>query len=473
MNYYLVIRINIFNSMHNFTQYITEAKRKLESQILTSSEIDNYIKAVSKTVSRDIQNLLFLTQKYSLFSTDQIENIKNLSKSDLKKSSESLEIPLHDLEDIWEVVSKMQDHELRVLPQYQSAQERDAVLNKKLRVSDLTIDLESDKGKRDVIKMYTPLVHKIVNQFVGKSKLNKAELMSAALMGFNDAINHWDPDAENAVSFKTFASYCVRQQILNDINEYGHTLSGTSWYSNELAKKGEVKLDAFSLDSFMNDEGEWTNDHLAALGQEDKDRDDTEHWKKVFRAIEDKFKVRDVDIFYRYFGLNGRKKEKSKDIAKSYGMSEGNIRNSVINKILAFLRTDKDLLNILMDIQDIYNEGLMIEMIHMGREQILETLLSDDTFILLEEINRWAKKDVFMNAIENAFEMMKDEDITVINELLKGDFDDLDSSYKKNKKVIVNFLSSMYPTESFVRKTDVAIIDRMNELQDIWKKFNK
>ena len=459
--------------MHNFTQYITEVHKKFESQTLKEPEVAEYIKAISKTVSRDIQNLLFLTQKYSLFSTDQIEDIRSLSKNDLQKASAKLNIPESDLEDIWSMVSKMKDNELRVLPQYQSAQEREGILQKKLRVSDLTIDLESDKGKREVIKMYTPLIYKIVNQFVGKSKLDRAELMSAAMVGFNDAINDWDSENEKQVSFKTYASYRVRQQILNDINEYSHTLSGTNWYAAELAKRGKVKLDASSIDSFINDEGDWTNDHLAALGQEDKDRDDTEHWKKVYKAIEDKFKVRDVDIFYRYFGLNGRKKEKSKDIAKSYGMSEGNIRNSVINKILAYIRTDKELLSILMDIQDIYNEGLMIEMIHMDRQQILETLLNDDTFILLEEINRWSKKDVFNNAVDSALETVKPEDNKIIRNILSGTFDDLDNNYKKNKRIIVTFLSSMYPTETFVRKSDVDIIDRMNELQDIWHKFNK
>ena len=460
--------------MHNFTQYIFETRKKLESQVLKGPEVANYIKAVSKNVSRDIQNLLFLTQKYSLFSTDQIEEIRNLSKSDLKKSSERLDITITDLEDIWNTLSKMKDNELRVLPQYQSAQEREGILNKKLRVSDLTIDIESDKGKRDVIKMYMPLIYKIVNQFDHKSKLTKAELMSAALMGFNDAINNWNPNIDKAVSFKTFASYCVRQQILNDINEYGHSLSGTSWYSNELAKQGKVKLDAMSIDAMMSDDDEKsTIDRLPELGVEDKSKDDTEHWKKVFKAIEDRFKVRDVDIFYRYFGLNGRKKEKSKDIAKSYGMSEGNIRNSVINKILAFLRTDKELLNILMDLQDIYNEGLMIEMIYMNREQIIESLLGDDTFILLEEINRWSKKDVFNNAVENALSLFKSDDNKIIRDLLNGNFDDLDSSYKKNKKIIVMFLSNIYPTESFARKSDVEIIDRMNELQEAWGKFNK
>lgn len=459
--------------MHNFTQYLTEVHKKFELQALTSQEIKDYINAVSKTISRDIQNILFLTQKYSLFSVDQLEEIKNLSKSNLQKSAEKLNIDIDDLEILWEFLSKSKDNELRVLPQYQNAQEREGILQKKLRVSDLTIDLVSDKGKREVIKLYMPLIYKIVNQFVNKSKLNKAELMSAAMIGFNDAIKDYDPNNESHVSFKTFASFRVRQQILNDINAYGHSFSGTSWYSAKLAKQGKVSLDAVSIDSFMNDEGEWTNDRIASLGVEDKDKDDTEKWNKVFKAIEDKFKVRDVDIFYRYFGLNGRKKEKSKDIAKSYGMSEGFIRNSVINKMLSFLRTNNELLNILRDLQDIYNEGLMVEFIHMDREQILESLLNDDTFILLEEINRWSKKEDFNNTMNRTLETFKPEDATIIKDILKGSFDDLDSNYKKNKRVIVTFLSSMYPTETFLRKSDVFIIDKMNELQDIYKKFNK
>ena len=459
--------------MRNFTQYILEVSKKLELQVLTSKDIDDYIKAVSKTVSKDIQNLLFLTQKYSLFATEQLENIRVLGKSELSKASKELNIPQSELEDIWNILSKMKDNELRVLPQYLSAKEREGILQKKLRVSDMTIDLTSDKGKRDVIKMYTPLIYKIVNQFQGKSKLTRAELISAAMVGFNDAINKWDPEAEKAVPFKTYASYSVRQQILNDINEYSHTVSGTSWYAAELAKQGKIKLDGISIDHSINDDGDFSNDRLAELGVEDRDVDDSKQWEKVFKAIEDRFKVRDVDIFYRYFGLNGRKKEKSKDIAKSYGMSEGNIRNSVINKILIFLRNDKDLLEVLRDLQDIYNEGLMIELIHLDREQIIESLINDDTFILLEEINRWTRKNVFIDAVEDAISLFKETDKKVIRDILSGDFDILDISYKKDKKIIVAFLSNIYPTESFTRKSDVDIISRMVELQEAWNKFNK
>ena len=82
------------------------------------------------------------------------------------------------------------------------------------------------------------------------------------------------------------------------------------------------------------------------------------------------------------------------------GMSEGNIRNSVINKIIAFLKKNDKAMEILSDIQDIYNESLMIEMVGFERDMIIETLVNDDMFILLEELNRWGDKNVFKCAFK-------------------------------------------------------------------------
>ena len=61
-----------------------------------------------------------------------------------------------------------------------------------------------------------------------------------------------------------------------------------------------------------------------------------ENWKEVFKLLENAFSTRDVDIFYRYFGLGPYRghRQKSKDIAKDYGMSESNIRNAIISKII-------------------------------------------------------------------------------------------------------------------------------------------
>jgi hypothetical protein len=216
-------------------------------------------------------------------------------------------------------------------------------------------------------------------------------------------------------------------------------------------------------------------DHISSLGAEDKDMSGVEsedkNWQHIFKLIEGQFKQRDIDIFYRYFGLNGYKREKSKDIAKSYGMSEGNIRNSVINKIISFLKKDKHAIRILASINQSYNESLMGELFGMDKDTIFETLLNDDIFILLEELNRWNNKEVFKTSIESALSNIDGEDKVILNNMLIGDFNTIDDNFKKNKKLIILFLGLLYPTESMSRKSDVSLIEYMVEIQDLYKKY--
>ena len=459
--------------MNNFTVLIQEARKNYDSSSLLSSEITQYINKVNKIIPQHVQHIIYLTQKYKLFDAKSINEIKTASKSSLISLSKKYNIESSQLEELWKLLKELKSN-IKLLPQFQSTQEREAIQLGKLSMDDLTIDLESQAGRNAATKMYMPMIYKIVNQYVGKSKLGRQELMSAALQGFVDAMNTWrkDNDSEaKKVVFKTYAGYRVQQQILNDINEYSHSLSGTNWYA---AKNFADQLDAVSIDGFSrDDDDDFKQDHLSMLGVEDApmSRDDEKQWNILYKLIENTFKQRDVDIFYRYFGLHGYKREKSKDIAKSMGMSEGNIRNSVINKIISFLKKDRRAIEILSDIQDIYNESIMIELIGFNKEEILEALINDDMFILLEELNMWKNKNVFSNALANSLSKLETERDVIID-LLSKDFEYLDSNYKKNKKLIIKFLAHMYPTTSFKNKSDIDILEMMEELQEYFKIHN-
>lgn len=455
--------------MKSFTEVIKEARKNYDSGSLLSSEINQYINKVNKIIPKNVQDVIYLTQKYNLLDAQSIDEIRNSSKSSLKSLSIKFSIPLESLENFWKMIKDLKS-KIKLLPQYQTSVERESIKMGKLSMDDLTIDLESNAGRNAATKMYMPMIYKIVNQYIGRSSLSRQDLISAALQGFTDAMNNWnkdkDPDAKKVV-FKTYAAYRVQQQILNDMNEFSHTLSGTNWYA---VKNHGDKLDGISIDGFgRNDDGEINQDHLAMLGVDDKPagRDEEKLLNTLYKLIENNFKQRDVDVFYRYFGLKGYKREKSKDIAKSLGMSEGNIRNSIINKMINFLKKDRHAMEILSDIQDIYNESLMVELIGFSKEEIIETLVNDDMFILLEELNQWKNKDVFKMALSKSIGSMGDN--SSIISLLQGDFEYLDSNYKKNKKNIVEFLSYMYPTTSFSKATDVDILEKMQEMQDYIK----
>ena len=453
--------------MIKFTDILNESKQVYNGTV-TLDELTDYINKTNKILPNIVRDALYLVKKYKILNADDINTILNASKGSIKSLAKKFNITEFEMEELWGIFKDLKSN-IKLFPHFLTAFEQKSLIKGTAKVEDLIIDLDTAQGRNDVIKMYVPIVNKIVNQYVGKSKLTRSDLMSAAMEGFAKAMDQWDRSKNQL--FKTYLSYRVQQQILNDIDEYGHSLSGTNWYAT--TKYGSEMLDAVSIDGLSkNDDDEIKQDRLAALGYNDDERDeatDVEQWKKVFNILEKKFKQRDLDIFYRYFGLNGYKREKSKDIAKMYGMSEGNIRNSVINKMIAFLKKDKGALELLMDLKESYNESLMIELFRCDKETILERLSNDDIYILLEEITKWNNKDVFKRALNASLPSNNN----IILDILNGGFEEIDNNVKKYRKDIIYFLNNMYPTENFIRKTDVDIIEYMMELQEIYKKYKK
>lgn len=454
--------------MDNFTRLLLEVKNIVEDSI-TLKDLDEYINKTSKILPIMVKDALYLIKKYEILDGKDINTILNANKSSLKGLADKYNITEGEMDDLWKLLKDLKNN-IKLFPHFLTSQERSAFMKGKIMVSDLTIDLDTPQGKNDVVNQYMPIAHKIVNQYVGKSKLSREDLMSVALEAFTLAMKEWD--RSKGQLFKTYLSYRIQQLILNEIDAHGHSLSGTNWYATK--KYGGELLDAISIDGLPKDEdGDFRQDRLAALGiddEKDLSRDEEKSWKQVFALLERKFKQRDLDIFYRYFGLNGYKREKSKDIAKDYGMSEGNIRNSIINKIIAFLKKDRKSMELLLDLQDMYNEHLMIELFGFDREYIIERLAEDDIYILLEEINRWTNKNVFKRALDNSLPVGNDK---LILDILNGDFEDVDNNIKKYKKDIIKFLSNMYPTENMTKKTDVDLIEYMVEIQEIYKNYKK
>ena len=63
------------------------------------------------------------------------------------------------------------------------------------------------------------------------------------------------------------------------------------------------------------------------------------------------------------------------------------------------------------------------------------------------------------------------EDTKYIIECLEKGFEFIDSTFKKHKKLLIFFLSNLYPTMNAVKSSDVAIIDAIVDLSNISKEF--
>lgn len=463
--------------MNNFTDFskiisINEAKKSVSNTIMTVDEINEYIQKVSKKIPTQVANVVYLTAKYGLCDQKSIDDIRNASKSQLDKLSFRFNISEIELEDLWKSLKELKSN-LRLLPQYQTPSERQSFMKGDLVMSDITIDLDTPTGRNAAAKMYMPMVHNIVNGFVGQSRLGKPELMSAALQGLTDAMNDWRKNGdESAIAFKKYAGQRVKQAILNDINTYSHTFT-TNWYA--VKKMGSSMLDAISFDGLpKNADGEIDQSKLSYMGTEDPNynltKSEEKNWSDLYKIIEGTFKQRDVDIFYRYFGLKDQQKEKAKDIARSMGMSPGNIK-PIIDKILKTLKKNSRAMDLLMDLQSTYNESLMFDLLGMDKETIIESIISDDMFILLEELTKWGNKDIYLNTLDGVLNELDRREAETIEDMLKNDFDHLDKRFKSEKKTIVKFLSMMYPTENFSRRTDVALLEYMDELSLLYKEY--
>ena len=457
--------------MRNLTKLINEERKNYDSTSLLRSEITKYINSVKKKLPVNVQKAIYLTSKYNITSGSELDKIRLSNKSNLKNLVDEFNIPSNELEDLWSLMKSMKG-DFKYMPQYISKTRRNMIEQGKMALDDLTMDLRTQVGRNAVAKMYTPLVYTIVNQFFGKSRLDKPSLISAGMMGLADAINNWKdkPDTKTGkiVPFKTFAGYRIRQAILNDINVHGHSLSGTNWYASD--KYGAAMLDAVSIDGF-NPDDETSQERISGLGVKDKpDKDDEARWNKLYKLIDKKFSQRDADVFYKFFGLNGQKREKGIDIAKMYNTKSGHI-SMIVKKVIKYLKDTAAAKHILADIQDIYTESLMREMIGLSKQQIVESFTKDDIYLLLEEANPWKDKKIFMKSIEFALSAFQPKDQKVIKDILNGEWTDLDDHIRKSNQLIRTFLQYMYPTESFSNATDGDLMKYMTDLQEYVVKF--
>lgn len=437
-----------------------------EALYALQKEITSYINKVNKRIPQKVMSAIALTQRYGLENQEDLETIKNSTKKDLKKLSVEFNIPEDDLDALRGLLKEIRTS-IRLMPQYMTKQEREAFEKGKLSADDMTIDLETREGRNAAAKMYMPVVMAVVNQFVGKSKLDKSDLMSAGLEAMTDAMNTWKKesvDGEKLVSFKTYLGYKVRYAIQLEMSTNGHDLSVTNWGANQSPK--DYFLDAVSIDNFSaSKDNDIAIDKIAALGvvpEAPKPKED-KVWDKLFKAIEDKFPARDVEIFYSYFALNGREKKKGQDMAKEYGISGASITYTV-NRVIKFIKDNPKTSDILDDLRDMFFEGLMYELRDKNRTVIKESLMMNDTYILFEEMFKWEKRSVFTKAHEKACKVADISDIL-------DSFDSIDSQLKIRKRDIVAYLSTMYPGENIGMKNDVELLELLNEIRKAFGKF--
>lgn len=495
--------------MKKFSQFITEAQNN--SFAITVDEFDKYAAAIEKTKrTKDFVSLMWIIGQYTiLFDREKLEKVlagKFLNDVDI--------CPMNIQKDIYKLAKKI-GNEVKLLPQLLSAEQRQSVIDGEIEPEDLTLDLESKQGRDEIGRRYLPLINKMVNQFWknGDCVLSKQELLSAAAAGLAEAINTYKNPSElkkyrettgdnkkGMISFTSYAAYKIKFQILGDIEDYGRTVKISNY--NKKKFRDEHGEDAnlpteFSINNFKahNGDGEEIEfDEFFGLGGKGDQRIEAtvdfklkkEIYQKIFDRIKTKFSARDVNIFFRVNGIMGFKQEPAKDLAKEFGVSAPFISQQC-GKIAKFIANDKVCLELWKSIQESAGGKLTIDPIELIEEDylvnklvgllfedkktIIESLLFDDYYIMLESLVKWNSKDKFQKAVNKATDDLNVDDALFIYNILQNKALLDAKSVKKYKDAVIRFLENMYPDQSFKNAKVDDLGAELNDLRTISLKY--
>lgn len=476
--------------MKLFTEILAEAKK--EYDIVTPQMVKDFYAKVksSKSISREYLQILVDTIELGLCDGKVLdEKVINGSGSDLKWMQTNYGGTLAMYEEIKKLAGKCKP-ELKGLPQFMSSSDYNDVISGKKDIGDITLDLETERGRERCARQYASLVTAIASKYKG-SGLDWNGLISAGYLGLTKAMNDYhrpdevvdvenglDNDARKEVkkqknlTFKQYAGWRIRFQILNDINELSRTvrISQYEYEKNKEAGNTKGNFNTISVDATLDDEGQTLVDRLKAFSTDnDAFKMDTKsQWEKLYKLIDDKFSTRTASVFYKYFGLRGYKQMSGVEIGKDLGITGGAV-SMKIKSIISFLKSDKRTANILNDLLSLYTESLIIA---NTPQTIMDAMVSDNVFIMLQECTRWNDKKVFNNTMGDAIYTLNEEGHNFIINCLENDINYIDEHYDNNRGFIVNFLESVYPTECIRRKSDIDLINMMNELSENFKIHN-
>lgn len=373
--------------MRKFSQ-INEAKtNRLEIQndtvnYISTDDLDKYLNIAGKFImpeTKEIVNWLKVNNDSYLHTLDPDANEDNALAAFYNAG-----VPKDEkLKRLYALVGKVVKAERIIeIPVFQTKEQFESIINKKVSPDEVLLDLTTEKGRSDVYKKYQPLIHKIVNQFYGKSSLPREELYAVACEGLVEAMNAFghpkvrDPktgkwvevekDEKHAsYSFTQFAAQRIRTTILAAVENSHLVRIAKSAQKKEREEKGHnTKSNTVSGNKTVGHDSEGNGKTLfdyiedSENGGKSIDAEDLmKLWKKAYARLESKFPKEDMEFFYRVKRLNGYEDEKKnqKELAAEYGLKPSTANIRLQNIVKAALK-DKVLKDIFTEILELTHE---------------------------------------------------------------------------------------------------------------------
>lgn len=370
--------------MKKFTEKREKAKLDIQPNsinYISANDLESYLNIAGKFImpeTKELVNWLIVNNESYLHDLDPTMTADNALASFYDAGVPSDE----KYKELYKLVGKIVKAERLIeIPVFQTPEQFNAIISKKVSPDEILLDLKTEKGRDAVYKKYLPLIYKIVNQFAGKSTLPQEEIFSVATLGFVNAMNSFghakkrdengkwvEVDKEEQHTNYTFGQYVanqMRNQILGAIEDSHLVRVPKSQQKKEREEKGyNTRNQSVSGDQTVGHDNEGNGKTLfdyidsSEDGGKNIDAEDLQKlWQAAYAKLEEKFGKEDMEIFYRCFRINGYEEEqkKQKDIAAEYGLKPTTL-NVRLHKVIEHIKKDKTLLDMFTAILELAHE---------------------------------------------------------------------------------------------------------------------
>lgn len=363
--------------MKTLSQVINEAKTSNTLNIqdgtmgyISTGELQKYLVICDKFISQEAKDVI----TWLITNPDYKQQFGNGENPLVDFFEKGMPVNDSELKAVYTNIGKLKKtNRLLEIPVFQTKEQFDGILSKKISPDEVLLDLESESGRAAVAKKFNNLVWKIARSYMGKSNLTLDELYSAGLEGLVYAMNHYgkqtkrnnvDGEKIKSVTFMAYASWIIHNGILEDIKNVSHTVHIPVSAQNKERKETGRNTRSYSIsgdekvgsDSEGNSKTRFdkiADNTLGGDGARTLDSKDLEdNLARMYDMIKANFPKDDYDIWCHFYGVNGYEKMKGIDIEKKYHKRI----SYLLFKINRFLKQDRRASKLTKEIRELMTE---------------------------------------------------------------------------------------------------------------------
>ena len=357
-----------------------EAKIDIQDETINfidKTDLQKYLEIADHFISDDAKTVI----KYFIENNDYVKKFGNGDSKNALANFYNGPAPRDEkLKEVYKCIGKLnKTNRLLEIPMFQTDEQFEGIINKKVSPDEILLDLNSEKGRNEVVKKYDKLCWKIAREYVGKSTFELDDLYAYALEGLTNAMNWYgkktkknnaDEEKIKAFTFYSYASRIIRFTIIGAIREESHTVRipvsqqnkereerGANTVSNTISGDKGIGSDSEGNEKSMFDKLSASMDVQGGDEQINKE-DFLKTWKEIFDVLKKKFSERDLNIFCDVWGVYGHKELKGREIADKYGLKSKSSATYISSKVFNEIEKDKKLKELFIDAYELMHESL-------------------------------------------------------------------------------------------------------------------